>query len=175
MREIRTYGLTRGRAPRDIRGVPLYSTMYCIKSLRRCRWMKGGSACLLRMALKACSTVRRTCRTDIGKASAIRTCFVRFGSIAVRSAGQTTLTSTPRKYGKTVKRAETLRPPAGGPRSVAAALGGARRPAEPRRLAGRTALGLLRPLRGSGFALGQPDRFATGESRRNRPPPPAIL
>jgi len=26
MREIRTYGLTRGRALRDIRGVPLYST-----------------------------------------------------------------------------------------------------------------------------------------------------
>ena len=33
---------------------------------------------------------------------------------------------------------------------------------------GRAALGLLRPLRGSGFALGQPDRFATGESRRGR-------
>ena len=30
---------------------------------------------------------------------------------------------------------------------------------------GRAALGLLRPLRGSGFALGQPDHFATGESR----------
>ena len=27
MREIRTYGLTRGRALRGIRGVPLYSTM----------------------------------------------------------------------------------------------------------------------------------------------------
>ena len=26
MREIRTYGLTRGRALRDIRGVPLYIT-----------------------------------------------------------------------------------------------------------------------------------------------------
>ena len=66
-----------------------------------------------------------------------------FGSIAVRSAGQTILTLTPRKYGKTVKRAETLRPSAGGPRSVAAALGGARRPAEPRHgprgaLTGRT-------------------------------------
>ena len=33
---------------------------------------------------------------------------------------------------------------------------------------GRVALGLLRPLRGSGFALGQPDRFATGEFRRVR-------
>ena len=33
---------------------------------------------------------------------------------------------------------------------------------------GRAALGLLRPLRGSDFALGQPDRFATGEFRRDR-------
>ena len=31
---------------------------------------------------------------------------------------------------------------------------------------GRTALGLLRPLRGSGFALGHTDLFATGEFRR---------
>ena len=32
--------------------------------------------------------------------------------------------------------------------------------------------GLLRPLRGSGFALGQPDRFAAGASRNRAPPPP---
>ena len=65
---------------------------------------------------------------------------------------------------RSVRKAGSGRP-AQKPRSTR---GRVSRPACPH---GRVALGLLRPLRGSAFGLGQPDRFATGEFRRDRRPP----
>jgi len=44
MREIRTYGLTRGRALRDIRGVPLYSTKESVRQRKRHADRKAGCA-----------------------------------------------------------------------------------------------------------------------------------
>ena len=39
----------------------------------------------------------------------------------------------------------------------------------------RGSLGLLRPLRGSGFALGQPDAYGAGESSPFKTPLPRAL